>query len=81
MSGSCSCECVLDITRNKVVSACGAHAEYTRREIAHVLRSLAKKIRDKEPGAIYTRAERIRLVPRDAVAKQLEDTADEYYSV
>lgn len=80
MSGSCSCECVLDATRNKVVSACGAHAQYTRREIAHVLQLEAKALRDSQSGvSCFQDIERPRFVLADAVAKSLEEKAVKYH--
>lgn len=51
----CSCE----IRDGKVIGACGAHAEYTRREIAHAFRNAAKRSRDFDDRATPRRLEEI----------------------
>ena len=77
---SCDCACKLNESRNKVESMCGAHAEYTRREIAHVLKSFANELRESQSGAsCFQDIETPRFVLADAVAKSLEEKADGYH--
>ena len=51
--------CKCEFEDGKVKTACGAHAEYTRRELAYAFRNAAKRSRDFGDKATPQRLEEI----------------------